>query len=88
MLHAQLYFLFVFEARNLIVLFGVNQVLVLVLVLNNWVTLKCGDNFTDLPYDVTIQQRNNIANLCAFTLYHPTTSQMAKLLNYSSGRST
>ena len=31
MLHAQLYFLFVFEARNLIFLFGVNKVLVLVL---------------------------------------------------------
>ena len=34
MLHAQLYFLFVFETRNLIfLLFGVNKVLVLVLVL-------------------------------------------------------
>ena len=34
MLHAQLYFLFVFEARHLIfLLFGVNIVLVLVLVL-------------------------------------------------------
>ena len=34
MLHAQLYFLFVFEAQNLIfLLFGVNKVLVLVLVL-------------------------------------------------------
>ena len=34
MLHAQLYFLFVFEARNLIfLLFGVNKVLVLVLIL-------------------------------------------------------
>ena len=33
MLHAQLYFLFVFEARNLIFLFEVNKVLVLVLVL-------------------------------------------------------
>ena len=33
MLHAQLYFLFVLEARNLIFLFGVNIVLVLVLVL-------------------------------------------------------
>ena len=33
MLHAQLYFLFVFEARNVIsLLFGVNKVLVLVLV--------------------------------------------------------
>ena len=32
MLHAQLYFLFVFEAPNLIFLFGVNNVLVLVLV--------------------------------------------------------
>ena len=30
MLHAQLYFLFVFEARHLIFLFGVNKVLVLV----------------------------------------------------------
>ena len=33
MLHAQLYFVFVFEARNLIFLFGVNGLLVLVLVL-------------------------------------------------------
>ena len=33
MLHAQLYILFVFEARNLIFLFGVNKVLVFVLVL-------------------------------------------------------
>ena len=33
MLHAQLYFLFVFEARNLIFMFGVNKVIVLVLVL-------------------------------------------------------
>ena len=34
MLHAQLYFLFVFEALNLIfMLFGVNKVLVIVLVL-------------------------------------------------------
>ena len=33
MLHAQLYFLFVFEARNLIfLLFGVTKVLVLVLI--------------------------------------------------------
>ena len=33
MLHEQLYFLFVFEARNLIFLFVVNKVIVLVLVL-------------------------------------------------------
>ena len=40
MLHAQLYFLFVFEARNLIfLLFGVNKVIVLVLVL-----FECFDN--------------------------------------------
>ena len=46
MLHAQLYFLFVFKARNLIfLLFGVNKVLVLVLVL----VLKSSINQMELP---------------------------------------
>ena len=41
MLHAQLYFLFVFEARNLIfMLFGVNKVIVLVLVLVSQISSK------------------------------------------------
>ena len=57
MLHAQLYFLFVFEARNLIfLLFRVNKVLVLVLD----VTGLASD---DIPSKTTVCSRETIQQL-------------------------
>ena len=61
MLHAQLYFLFVFEARNLIfLLFGVNTVLVLVLVRNVAGYLIRGE--AQVAYNLMLPHEDNVLN--------------------------